>query len=70
MVPTRQTKEVTHKKNLHGESSRSVGMKSTTGKAQKSVNGTRPILYPLTPTHTDHRVLSAAVDLVVGEQKK
>lgn len=62
------------RKYLHGDSGRSVVMKGAVSKtAHKSahkMNGNRPILFPLTPTQTDRRILSAAVDTVVAERKK
>jgi hypothetical protein len=75
MVIKKQKKgiKVSHK-NPHGDSGRSVVLKGTANgggnKTPYKVNGSRRILFPLTPTHTDCRILSAAVDLVVAEQKK
>ena len=61
------------RKNPHGDSGRSVGIKGAArGAADKTqkLNGNRRILFPLTPTQTDRRILSAAVDTVVAESKK
>jgi hypothetical protein len=62
------------RKQPHGDSARSVGMKNVAGntanKPTYKMNGSRRILFPLSPTQTDHRILSAAVDAVVAEPKK
>lgn len=62
------------RKHPHGDSARSIVLKGAANggenKTTYKVNGSRRILFPLTPTHTDRRILSAAVDLVVAEQKK
>lgn len=62
------------RKNDYGDSGRPIGVRGTTNEtASKSVfgvMGNRPILFPLTPTHTDSRILSNAVESVVAELKK
>jgi hypothetical protein len=75
MIVKKQKKGVkVIRKHPHGDSGRSVGLKGTANgggnKTTYKVNGSRRILFPLTPTQTDRKVLSAAVDLVVADQKK
>lgn len=58
----------------HGDSRRTVGVKSKGGGAtQKSaysvMNGRFRVLYPLAQTTTDKRVLAAAVSSVVAKMK-
>ena len=70
----RKTASVARKHSQTGDSGRSVGLKtSTNGHAQKlgfSVNTIGPVLFPLSPTQTDRKVLSLAVRSVVAEMKK
>ena len=56
----------------HGDSRRAVGVRSK-GRVQESaysaMNGGFRVLYPLAPTKTSKKRLSAAVSSVVGKMK-